>query len=213
MFLNTVQRRFLAVNFILLLGSCAATRYAPSSNAEELSSLVLIIKKLPSGQVAHIWQRAEDFDMSEYDLQSNSHTTYGRVKPAAARPRDCDGEHQQCYNDCMNRPVPRGYGHITTPDRKRGAKAAYCRDRCWQAYRDCLELQRLRPLEFAAADGAVEWSKENRSKINPNTIIVIAGVVFVAILVAPEAIVFAPLALLASSSGDVPECLIAEVNP
>jgi hypothetical protein len=160
---------------------------------------VLLIRELPDGRVTHSWQPAESFDFLEYQNQSSGNGIAGRIVPVVARPRDCDQEFNDCYNTCMSRPLPRGYGHITTPDRKKGGKAEYCRKQCWQPYQDCLELQGRRPLEYADENQAVAWLKRNRREILVGTIIVIAGVVFVVVSAGAGAAVLAPLVLVSSS--------------
>jgi hypothetical protein len=156
-----------------------------------------MINELPDGQVTHSWQRAEDFDLSLYKLHSDNDSSYGHIVPVAARPRDCDQELQDCYQDCMRRPLAPGYGHVKTP-RKGGGKSEYCRDKCWQAYQDCVELQKLQPLEFTAVDGAVDWLKRNHKAILAGSVVMIAGVVFVVVSAGAGLVVLAPIVLVAS---------------
>jgi hypothetical protein len=172
---------------------------------------VLIISELPDGQVTHSWQRAEDFDLSRYRHHSNSDSPPGHIVLAAARPRDCDQEMQDCYQNCMRRSLPSGYGHIKSP-RKSGGKSEYCREQCWQSYQDCVELQRLRPQEFTAVDGAVDWLKRNREAVVVGSVVMIAGAVFVVVSAGAGLLVLAPLALVASPA--IPsEPYLAGVSP
>lgn len=112
----------------------------------------------------------------------------------------------------MSRPLSRGFGHITSRDRKKGGKAAYCRDRCRQPYLDCMKLQELKPQEFSAADGAVDWLKRHRKSILVGSVVIIAGVVFVVVSAGAGLVVLAPAVLLTSSATSSGSC-IAAVSP
>jgi hypothetical protein len=204
-------RRLVAAALSVLLVSCSATRHTAPASAEELAELVLILNELPDGQVTHSWQRAEDFDLSRYKLHSSNDSPHGRIVPVAARPRDCDQEMQVCYQNCMRRPLARGYGHVKTP-RKSGGKSEYCRETCWQAYQDCVELQKRQPQEFTAVDGAINWLKRNHKAILAGSVVMIAGVVFVVVSAGAGLVVLAPIALVASP-GIPSEPYLAGVSP
>lgn len=145
-----------------LLVSCSATRPAPPAptSSASLSSFVLIIQERPDGQLTHAWRPVESMDLSRYRRLRHGDGQTGKVLPAAARQRDCDQENQDCYRNCMRRPLAPEYESYESP-RKRGGKSEFCRRECQQAYDDCLELERLRPQEFTAADGAVDWLKRH----------------------------------------------------
>jgi hypothetical protein len=183
-----------------LLVSCSAARHMPPAptSPDSLSQFVLIIQERPDGQLIHSWQSAESFEISAYRLQWSDGRQARRVEPAAARQRDCDQENQDCYRECMRRPLPPGYESYESP-RKRGGKSEFCRGECQQAYDDCLELERLRPREFTAADGAVDWLKRHRTTVLVGSVVVIAGVAFVVLSSGAGLIILAPVVLLASS--------------
>jgi hypothetical protein len=191
-------KKLIACGLGILIVSCGASRHANPASTEELAEFVLILSELPNGEVTHSWQRAEDFDISPYRSQASSHSRHGPISPVAARPRDCDQENRDCYRECMSRPLPRGYGHVTS-GRKRGGKSQYCRDICWQAYIDCSEPQGRQPREFTAVDEAVDWLKRNQKAILVGSVIMIAGVVFVVVSAGAGAAVLAPIVLVASS--------------
>jgi hypothetical protein len=208
---STPPGKLVAACLGVFLAACSATRGTTPPNTAALAELVLIISELPDGQVIHTWQRVEDFDLSRYRHHVSSNNPHGRIVPAAARPRDCDQELQDCYQDCMRRPLPRGYGHTKVP-RKGGGKSEYCRDTCWQAYQECVELQKLQAHEFTAVDGAVNWLKRNHKVVLVGSVVMIAGVVFVVVSAGAGLVVLAPIALVASPS--IPsEPYIAEVSP
>lgn len=152
MMTSTTHQKLMAAGLIALLVSCSATRPTPTSAARP-SNFVLIIEERPDGQFTHSWQPVESFDLSPYRLQPGTGDQAGRIVPVAARPRDCDEENRECYRKCMARPLPSGYESFESP-RKSGGKSEFCRRECQQAYDDCVELERLRPQEFTAVEGA-----------------------------------------------------------
>jgi hypothetical protein len=195
-----VPERLLASLLGVLLVSCSATRYGTTPSVEELTRYVLVIQESPGGQVTHDWRRAEEFDLSRYRYPSSTQgTTHGRiVRVSAGRQRDCHAEFNECVDACVNRPLPRGFGHMTSGGRGKGGKKQWCRDQCWQSYLDCEELQGRRPQEFSAVDEAVDWLKSNPRGILVGSIVVIAGVAFVTVSAGAGLVVLAPAALLAS---------------
>jgi hypothetical protein len=68
-----------------------------------------------------------------------------------------------------------------------------------QAYDDCLELERLHPQEFTAADDAVDWLKRHRQEVLVGSVITIAGVAFVVVSAGAGLLVLAPVVLMTSS--------------
>jgi hypothetical protein len=211
MTIRTTPRALAVIALGVLLVSCSSTRYTTPASTEELAELVLIISELPDGQVTHSWQPAEGFDLSRYRHHASNDSLARHIVRVTARPRDCDQELQDCYQDCMRRPLPSGHGHVKTP-RKGGGKSEYCRNECWQAYQDCVELQKLRPQEFTAVDGAVDWLKRNHKTILVGSVVMIAGVIFVAVSAGAGLVVLAPIALMASPA--IPsEPYLAGVSP
>lgn len=187
--------RFLASTLCLLLASCSATRYSAAPDVEELTRYVLVIEASPGGQVTHDWRPAGDFDLWRYRYPSSARATpHGRIVLASGRQRDCHAEFYDCVDTCMARPLPPGFGHIRTG----GSKARWCRDQCWQPYRDCEELQGRRPQEFSAVDEAIDWLKHNHQALLVGSVVVIAGVAFVTVSAGTGLVVLAPAALLAS---------------
>jgi hypothetical protein len=191
---HMASARLIASTLCLLLVSCSATRYTVTPDAEELTRYVLVIEESSSGQVTHDWRPAEDFDLSRYKSLSSARAPHGRIGSVSCHQRDCHAEFNDCVDKCVARPLPSGYGHI----RSGGSKAKWCRDQCWQPYRDCEELQRYRPQEFSAVDEAIDWLKRNRQELLVGSIVVIAGVAFVTVSAGAGLVVLAPAALLAS---------------
>jgi hypothetical protein len=193
-------RRATASLLSIVFVSCGANRHLAPTRAEELTHLVLFIKELPDGAVTHSWQRAEDLDLAQYKSLARRLGTARRIVPAVRRPRDCDEENRDCINECMSRPLARGFGHINSGG-GRGGKERFCREQCAQPYLDCVELERLRPQEFTAIDPALDWLKRHRKTILVGSVVVIAGVAFVVVSAGVGLLILAPAALLARSRG------------
>lgn len=209
---HTIPQRIGALSLSLMIVACGATRHAVPGDEQELDQFVLILRASHEGQFSYTWQRAEDFELSRYRHPSRTNAGGARVVHSSGRPRDCHAEFLECIDECMSRPLPRGYGHMTSRGRKKGGKAAYCRDRCWQPYRDCQDLQDLKPQEFTAVDDAVDWVKRNREAVVLGSVIVIAGVVFVVVSAGAGLLVLVPAVLLASTEGPSEPCAMA-VSP
>jgi hypothetical protein len=201
--IDTACQKLMAAGLSALLVSCSTTHPAPPTptSTASSSSFVLIIEEHPDGRFTHSWHPLESFELSPYRLQPGIGGEAGRIVPVAARPRDCDEENRECYRKCMARPLPSGYESFESP-RKSGGKSEFCRRECQQAYDDCMELERLRPQEFTAVDGAVDWLRRHRTAVLVGSVVVIAGVAFVVVSAGAGVIVLAPVVLMVSA--DVP---------
>jgi hypothetical protein len=196
----------------VLLTSCGATRYVAPPGAAELNGFVLFIRELPDGSVAHMWQRAENVELSHSTDSLDTRNPSRSIMIAMNPQRDCDEELRECMRECMSRPLPRGFGHITSGGRGKGGKEDYCNRRCMQPYLDCSKLQELRPQEFTVIDSAVDWLKRHRRSILVGSVVVIAGVAFVVVSAGAGLVVLAPAVILASSTIAHEPCL-AVVSP
>jgi hypothetical protein len=192
-----------------LLVSCGTTRHLAPSSADDLTRFVLLIRELPDGTVTHFWQHAEEIDLARYRFLSSR--VARRVEPVAAWRRDCDEENRECIRKCMSRPLPRGYGHMTS-GKKYGGKEKYCTEQCLQPYRDCTELERLHPQEFTAIEPAVDWLKRNYKLVLVGSVVVIAGIAFVVVSAGAGLVLLAPAVLLAAPSAKAAP-LMATVKP
>ncbi|XXF77850.1 hypothetical protein P2318_33090 [Myxococcaceae bacterium GXIMD 01537] len=196
----------------VLLGACGTARHAEPSRTEELTRQMLILRELPDGQVSVVWRHVETPAQAFRGCASNARLVSARVVRAMNSSRDCDAEFLECVRECMSRPLPRGYGHITSGGRGLGGKEAYCERRCMQPYLDCMSLKELRPQEFTAEDGAVDWLKRHRDSLLEGSIVIIAGVAFMVASSGVGVVVLAPVVLLASGESTQEPCL-AEVSP
>jgi hypothetical protein len=199
--------KLLSLLLCLLLVSCGTT---PHARAEEvdLARSILLIRELPDGRLIHRWQRSEDFDLSPYRHLASARAAPRHIVLAAARKRDCDEENNECIRKCMSRPLPRGYGHITAGGRGKGGREEYCRRECQQAFDDCRELERLKPQEFTAVDGTVDWLKRNHKVILVGSVVIIAGVAFVVVSAGAGLVILAPAVLLAVPATEHPPYMV-----
>lgn len=178
-----------------------------SPAVEELDRYVLVIQESPGGHVTHSWRPVEEFDLSQFRLQPRAERTYGRIVLATARQRDCHQEFNDCIDTCVGRLVSEDYAHMSLRSKKE-----HCRGECWQAFRDCEDLKKLRPQEFSATAPAVDWLKRNRNEVLVGSLVVVAGVAFVVAFPPGALIALIPVAALASSEA-VCVPYIAAVTP
>ncbi len=203
---HSAWERVVASVLGVVLASCGTTRHAATPASEdELTHLALFIEEQPDGTVTHTWRPVGELDLSRFSGPSGARQVAGRIVRTARRPRDCDEENRECYRECMSRPLARGFGHMTGGKRKKGGKADYCIEQCMQPYRDCQELEKLRPQEFTAVDTAMDWLKRNRREVLVGSVVVIAGVIFVVASMGAGLVILLPAALLAGAApGDAP---------
>jgi hypothetical protein len=197
---HTALEKVATLLFGGLLVSCSVTGSIAPTSARELTHLVLFIQDQPDGTATHFWKHAEELEPGSYRLLTGSRETARRIVPVMGWNRDCDEENRECVDKCMDRPLPRGFGHITSGNRKLGGKAEYCREQCSQAYSDCVELEKLQPQEYTAIDTALDWLKRNRKTVLVGSVITIAGVAFVVVSAGAGVLVLAPVVLLAAPS-------------
>jgi hypothetical protein len=206
----TTTERLITSILGVLLASCSSTQYIAPPGAAELTHYVLLIRELPDGSVTHSWQRIADVELSHFASLPEAHHPSRPIVLAMIPQRDCDEELRECMRECMSRPLPRGFGHITSGGRGKGGKEEYCNRRCMQPYLDCSKLQELQPQEFTAIDNAVDWLKRHRESILVGTVVVIAGVVFVVVSAGAGLLVLAPAVILASSTVASEPCIAVE---
>jgi hypothetical protein len=207
----SVPQRLMAMSLGLLLVACSATHSSVSAptSVQELSRRVLVIQKMPDGRVSHSWEPLSRFDLSKYPYHPSGSTVEGPLVRAAWT-RDCEDEFYACAEMCKKSLRGRDWSHASP-----GSKDEICRDRCRPAYNDCCQLRdQAGALKFPAVDGAVDWLKQHHEELLVGTVVVIAGVAFVAVVVGSggTALVLVPAVLLVSS--EVPsEPQVAAVKP
>ncbi len=190
----------------LLLSCGGSIRSVRHPTPDELPRLALVIQEGPDGQAVHSWRPAAEFQKELQNLPSSvgSSTLMDGIVFVGGCRRDCDQEQIDCHRDCMRRKLPAPHNYLP---RGHPRHNQLCRDRCRQAYDDCVEAEQARALRFSAVDGAVGWLKEHRTQLLVGTGVVIAGVTFVVVSAGAGLFVLAPLALLASAErADAPLC-------
>lgn len=203
----------MAVGLGLLLVSCSATRASlpTPTSVQELSRSVLVLEKTPDGQVTHSWEPLSSFALSKLPLpyRSGGGSVEGPIVRAAWT-RDCEEESDACMDMCRKSLGSRNWSHS-----KKGSKEATCRGRCRPAYIDCCELrEQAEALKFSAADDAVAWLKLHHEELLVGTVVVIAGVAFVATAVGSGgAVLLLVLAILMVSSEAPLVPQLAQVKP
>ncbi len=192
-----MPRRLLATSLCLLIVACSATRSSvphPTS-VQELSRRVLVLEETPDGQVTHSWEPLSDFDLSKYPYRARNSTVQAPIIRATWT-RSCEDERDACEDMCMQSLRGRNWSHAS-----KGSKEEHCRGKCRPAYLDCCRLhEQAEALEFSAADEAVSWLKQHHEELLVGTVVVIAGVAFVAVVVGSggSALVLVPAILLVS---------------
>ena len=174
--------------------------------------------------MAHAWKPLEEFDLTNFQHgQSAMRTPRGIVRASTNQKAYCEGRRQQCEADCLasSRPIP--VGHLRYPAYHgpwRANKGWWCEQSCLKLAEMCTrgmgEWAEESAAEFDAIEPAVDWIKNHREEILVGTVIVIAGVAFVAAVAASAggALILVPLVLLVEdSSGPTPAMGLARNSP
>jgi hypothetical protein len=208
--LSFALRRLGSALLCILLISCSATRYSipEPTNAQELARSVLVIEEAPDGQVSHTWKPLKDFDLTKYPSHASYNGFEGRLVRVATSPSECDARQSSCINLCTSspRPIPiendRYPGYIGSWAKNRGR---WCEETCTKYHQMCIRGRgpwaEQQAREFTRVDLAVEWLESHRKEIVTGTLVVIAGVAFVAAVAGSGggALCFVPLLAVASA--------------
>jgi hypothetical protein len=172
---------------------CATARVAPGSaqveQPEDLKSFVLVLQDTQGGDTAHGWlpESSLNWPMLGDSRASSKHV--GRVELASQRQRDCDQEQIDCFSRCWAQEPPSGYRF------HKREHYSHCQEACLRGYMDCLKATGQHPLEFRGMNEALDWLKRHRKEIAVGSVIVAAGVVFVAVSAAGGVLMLAPVVL------------------
>ncbi len=212
-----VHQRFTTLLLCLLLASCNTSRNTipvPSSSLE-LSRSVLVVKRLSDGRVMHSWQSLSEVNPSGYwERPNRMNRMVGSMQLVGSDVDECRDVYERCMRQCMSSSVPPDFDHYEIQYGVYGHRK-YCDDKCMELQADCFRRRGgSRPYEFSVVDDAVDWLKRNHEEIVVGTVIVIAGVAFVAVVAGSGggALVLAPV-LLVALRDDAFEPLIAEMSP
>lgn len=138
-------------------------------------------------------------------LQSEGGTTrvdeYASARPrssrafdivlASGRARDCDAEHNKCFDNCWNSPSP--WSHVPA---KGAQHYKHCTSTCLEEYMECCKQQELRPRAFPSMKTAMDWLKDHKTEVLAGSVVIVAGAAFVVAVGAAGALVLLPLAAL-----------------
>jgi hypothetical protein len=223
---SPVIQSVLAASLALLVVSCSATRHSVTgpTSPRGLIRYVLIVEDAPDGRVMHAWKPIEDFDLTGLQLsQSAMRMRRGIMRVSTDQRAYCEGRRQQCEDDCLvsSKPIP--VGHLRYPTYRgswRANKGWWCQEACLRLADMCNrgmgEWAEDDAAEFDSIDAAVDWIKSHRKEILAGTVIVIAGVAFVAAVAATAggALILVPVVLLVDgSSGGTPATRFAGKLP
>lgn len=191
----------------LLLVSCSATRspVPGPTGGRDLTRYVLIVEESSDGRVTHSWKLLRDFDLTMYPRQVHVDGFHGRLEQVVFTDQDCHQQYEVCLPTCLASTrifqVDKYVYDSSQYGQWRAGKKRYCPEACMKQLAMCLAQAESRPARFEAVDTAVDWAKRHRTKILAGTVIVIAGVVFIAVVGASggAALVLVPVVLMASS--------------
>ena len=156
--------------------------------------------------------------MSTYQSQVHTREFYGRAVTAAFTSEECRHEYEVCVPECLASTRIRQVSKYVYDSRIHGpwrtGKYAYCGGACMKQLANCLHDVEPDPVKFEAIAPAVDWVKENRNNILMGTLVVIAGVAFVAVMVGSGGGGFALLPLMTmASTNQTPAFEMLAVKP
>lgn len=202
-------QKVIAAVLSLLVASCGVTRPSAPTRAERLTRLVLVIEDMPDGRVSHSWLRAGDSDLERYSEGRSAGSAARRIVLASSRQSDCYAQYLECYQQCRQIPIPTDFNHYIEDFGPRAGHDRYCSEKCMRQYTKCLNAQERRAQEFTAVDSAIDWLKRNHEAVGIGSLVVIAGVTFVAVSAGAGVLVLAPVVLMTSSGASVAPHLAA----
>ena len=203
----SIPQRFGASLLGLLLVSCSATRspvHGPTGG-RDLSRYVFIVEEASDGRVTHSWKPLRDFDLTMYSRQVHVDGFYGRLEQVVFTDQDCHHQYEVCVPTCLASTrifqVDKYVYDSSQYGQWRTGKKRYCPEACMKQLAMCLAQAEVGPVRFEAMDTAIDWVRRHRTRILAGTVIIIAGVAFIAVVGASggAALVFVPVVLVASS--------------
>ncbi len=129
--------------------------------------------------------------VDEYTRSSRSTARPFEASLVAGKRRDCDAEHNECFNDCWNSPPP--FSHIPP---QQAQHYEHCTSLCLKKYMECCKQQELRPRAFADMKAALDWLKAHKTEVLVGSVVVVAGAAFIVSVGAAGALVLIPLAAI-----------------
>jgi hypothetical protein len=178
---------------------------------QDLHKYALIIQELPNGRVTHDWKPLSEFELAKFQNTLSAVSAHRGIVRASSEElvAYCEGRRLKCEQDCFASRSPFQIWNWKYDDVKskpwREARRRWCPEHCMKQGDMC--RRRMGPWaeeyaeEFDAVDPAVDWLKTHRREILAGTVIVIAGVAFVAAVAASGggALVLMPLVFVADN--------------
>ncbi|WP_245814295.1 hypothetical protein [Cystobacter ferrugineus] len=155
--------------------------------------------------MTHSWKPLRDFDLTMYPRQVNADGFHGRLEQVVFTDQECHHQYEVCVPTCLASTrifqVDKYVYDSSQYGQWRIGKKRYCPEACMKQLSMCLAQAEASPVRFEAMDIAVDWVRRHRTRILAGTVIIIAGVAFVAVVGASggAALVFVPAVLVASS--------------
>jgi hypothetical protein len=223
---RTLAQRLMASSLSLLLVSCSVTQSIVTAQGptgpHDLARYALVIQEIPDGRVTHDWKPLKDFDLARFQYAlSAMNSNRGIVHVSSTGLEEyCEGRRAQCEQDCLSSSRPVQVGQWKYSDVK---TQPWRIARTWWCPRHCLEQAVLcnkrrgswaedYVAEFHAIAPAIDWIKTHREQLLAGSVIVIAGVAFVASVAALSGgvLILIPLVSFAENTSRVPTPTIAE---
>jgi hypothetical protein len=129
-----------------------------------------------------------------YVISTDTHGVGNALGIGGSGFRNCDDEHNQCFDGCWNNKPP--YPH----KKGDGWHNEYCTRTCRAEYMRCVAeneekaKELVKDLKFSRVDEALTWLREHKAEIALGAVVTIAGVAFV-ISTGGGALILVPLAL------------------
>ncbi|WP_395834917.1 hypothetical protein [Cystobacter fuscus] len=212
---RTLPRKLMALGLSLFLVSCSVTRptvaaWGPTGQ-HDLARYALLIQEMPDGRVTHDWKPLEDFDLTTFPYTTSAMSSNrGTVRVSSTGLDEyCEGRRVQCVEDCLASSRPVWVGHWRYDAIKiqpwREARKWWCPEHCMKQADMCKRRMgkwaEEHAAEFNAIEPAVDWIKNHREEILAGSVIVIAGVAFVAAVAASGGgvLILMPIVLVAEN--------------
>jgi hypothetical protein len=227
MSIGTIPRKVMAVSICLLLASCSATQHVSPGpvGPHDVSRYILIVHDAPGGKALHEWKPLRDVDRARFQYPARDTSARRGFVHVSSTGRDqyCEGRRTQCEADCLRSRRPFPVGHLLYPE----YEGPWSKGKQWWCPRACRMLADMcrrgmgewaedHSEEFGDVDSAVDWVKSHREEILVGTVIVIAGVAFIAVgmVAGVGALVFVPLVTMTEAPLSAsPDARIAGVVP
>lgn len=223
---QTLARKLMASSLSLLLVSCSVTQPIVTAQGptgpHDLAKYALVIQEMPDGRVTHDWKPLKDFDLTKFQYAPSAMNSNRSIVHVSSTGLEeyCEGRRAQCEQDCLSSSRPVQVGQWKYSDVKtrpwRIARAWWCPKHCLEQSALCNKRRGSWAedyvAEFHAIEPAVDWIKTHRDQLLAGSVIVIAGVAFVASVAASVggALILIPIVFFAENPSGLSAPTVAE---